>query len=226
VFSPDDDLTLRTVDYKSPRDNVVIEAGLFMGANGKDRGFIVIPKDAPDLHLPTDVLGLTLATYDSARVERGEAREALTTAATPIREAIGKSTWQRLRPTIHAYDRYRAGLTYPVKLKFEIKNDQCDPVVIESLTFRLGRGLRLHTHDKRKPQFLVCRGCKDPKKDDQYEDSCVIEPKRSVEAWLAIDPVQEKELAEAVRTKKAGDWQYKCLWLGEEVTRCDYEEEF
>ncbi len=226
VFSADDDLTLRTHDYKSPRDNVVIEAGLFMGANGKDRGFIVIPTGTPDLHLPTDLLGLTLAPYDAARAESGEAREALTTAATLIREAISKSTWMKLRPTIHSYPRYKTGLSYPLKLIFEIKNERRDPVVIESLSFKLGRGLRLQRHDKSKPQFMTCPGSKDPKRDDRYEDSCVIEPKQVVTAWIAIDPAQEKELIEAVNAKTAGVWHYRLLWLGERVTRCEYQQEF
>src|SRR6266498_3862243 len=87
VFSADDDLKMRTEDYKSPRDNVVIESGLFMGMNGKDRGFIVIPRNVSDLHLPTDLLGLTTADYDAAWAKT-EPRPALTTATTLIKEAI------------------------------------------------------------------------------------------------------------------------------------------
>lgn len=47
----------------SPRDNVVFEAGLFGGALGIRRTFIV---HAQDSKLPTDLLGLTAVRYDPA----------------------------------------------------------------------------------------------------------------------------------------------------------------
>jgi hypothetical protein len=47
----------------SPRDNVVFEAGLFGGALGMRRTFIL---HAHDAKLPTDLLGLTSVRYDAA----------------------------------------------------------------------------------------------------------------------------------------------------------------
>src|SRR6187455_683357 len=47
----------------SPRDNVVFEAGLFGGALGIRRTFILHANGAK---LPTDLLGLTTVRYDSA----------------------------------------------------------------------------------------------------------------------------------------------------------------
>src|SRR6187200_1572925 len=47
----------------SPRDNVVFEAGLFGGALGMRRTFIL---HANDSKLPTDLLGLTSVRYDPA----------------------------------------------------------------------------------------------------------------------------------------------------------------
>ena len=48
----------------SPRDNVVFEAGLFGGALGMRRTFILHANGAK---LPTDLLGLTCVRYDRAR---------------------------------------------------------------------------------------------------------------------------------------------------------------
>lgn len=50
----------------SPRDNVVFEAGLFGGALGMRRTFILHAKDSK---LPTDLLGLTCVRYDGASAD-------------------------------------------------------------------------------------------------------------------------------------------------------------
>ncbi len=62
-LTPDDMTASRGRRKASPRDNVVFELGLFMGAIGRDRTYIAAPKGI-DLKLPTDLLGLTHATYD------------------------------------------------------------------------------------------------------------------------------------------------------------------
>jgi CRP/FNR family cyclic AMP-dependent transcriptional regulator len=43
VLAPDDDVVSRTVTQRAPRDNVVFELGLFMGALGRRRTYIVSP---------------------------------------------------------------------------------------------------------------------------------------------------------------------------------------
>ena len=47
----------------APRDNVVFETGLFMGAMGRDRVFVVHDVSA-DLKIPSDFEGVTLAGFD------------------------------------------------------------------------------------------------------------------------------------------------------------------
>ncbi|WP_200176720.1 TIR domain-containing protein [Ectothiorhodospira shaposhnikovii] len=66
IFTPDDVARIREKEKQVTRDNVVYELGLFTGTLGKDRCFIVKPRDI-DLHLPTDLLGLTAADYDGNR---------------------------------------------------------------------------------------------------------------------------------------------------------------
>lgn len=58
VLSPDDVYVSRGKKKSVPRDNAVFELGLFMGALGRERAFIVTPKDN-DLKIPTDLLGVT-----------------------------------------------------------------------------------------------------------------------------------------------------------------------
>jgi tetratricopeptide (TPR) repeat protein len=66
VFTPDDVTHTRGADKATVRDNVVFELGLFLGRLGRDRTVIVSPRGV-DLHLPTDLLGVTPATYEPKR---------------------------------------------------------------------------------------------------------------------------------------------------------------
>ena len=66
IFTPDDVASIREQQKNIVRDNVVFELGLFVGTLGKERCFIVKPRDV-DLHLPTDLLGLTPADYNGER---------------------------------------------------------------------------------------------------------------------------------------------------------------
>lgn len=62
VVTPDDVSISRDKKKPAPRDNVVFELGLFMGCLGRERCFIV-NEERPDLKLPTDLLGVHLATF-------------------------------------------------------------------------------------------------------------------------------------------------------------------
>lgn len=68
VFAPDDFVKMRGQKMMAARDNVVFELGLFIGRLGRDRSFVVAP-EGHSLHLPTDLLGTTPATYDAKRAE-------------------------------------------------------------------------------------------------------------------------------------------------------------
>ena len=66
IFAPDDIVTIKNRDEHVVRDNVIFEMGLFVGAIGKSRSFILKPRDV-DMHLPTDLLGVTPADFDAKR---------------------------------------------------------------------------------------------------------------------------------------------------------------
>lgn len=67
VLAPDDVTRMRDKEVASVRDNVVFELGIFAGRLGIERCFMIAPRGNDDLHLPTDLLGLTPASYDPDR---------------------------------------------------------------------------------------------------------------------------------------------------------------
>jgi CRP/FNR family cyclic AMP-dependent transcriptional regulator len=62
VLGPDDKVFIRGEKAYAPRDNVIFELGLFMGAMKRERAFMVLPRDK-DIKIPTDILGLKPLTY-------------------------------------------------------------------------------------------------------------------------------------------------------------------
>jgi CRP/FNR family cyclic AMP-dependent transcriptional regulator len=68
VATADDIVKSRRKVKAAPRDNVIFELGLFMGASGRKRTFVVQPKGV-DLKLPSDILGMTTIRYDASRAD-------------------------------------------------------------------------------------------------------------------------------------------------------------
>ena len=62
VFAPDDVIFYRGKRHVGPRDNVIFELGLFMGALDRKRAFVVAPR-GKKLKIPTDILGTNFVTY-------------------------------------------------------------------------------------------------------------------------------------------------------------------
>ena len=85
VFSPDDILNIRDQHVLSVRDNVIFELGLFIGRLGKMRSFFIIPRNNDLLHLPTDLLGITSATFNP---DREDIQAAMGPACNKIRRVI------------------------------------------------------------------------------------------------------------------------------------------
>lgn len=81
VATPDDKTISRGETAASARDNIVLEFGLFAGALGRDRTYLLA---TGDIKLPTDVLGLTRLTYRP----QSNGRAAVTEAALQIEQQI------------------------------------------------------------------------------------------------------------------------------------------
>ncbi|WP_350269333.1 nucleotide-binding protein [Brevibacterium sp. CBA3109] len=83
VATPDDVTSSRGVEGASVRDNIIFEFGLFTGALGLDRTYLLAPGTPK---LPSDLQGLTRLSY--APRSDGNERAAVTGAALDIKERV------------------------------------------------------------------------------------------------------------------------------------------
>lgn len=86
AFTPDDVTTMREKELAVARDNVVFELGLFIGSIGKDRCYVIKPRNV-EMHLPSDLAGVTAASYDADRPD-GDIESALNVACSQVRRRI------------------------------------------------------------------------------------------------------------------------------------------
>ena len=88
AFTPDDVSRIRSHEELVARDNVVFELGLFIGAIGKDRCYIVKPRGV-DMHLPSDLLGMNVADYATDRPD-ADISSALNYACKQVKDRISE----------------------------------------------------------------------------------------------------------------------------------------
>jgi hypothetical protein len=89
VFHRDDKTIIRGNAYSSVRDNVLFELGLFIGHLGIEHCFVLLPRSVEgDFRLPTDLAGLTVASYDDTV---DDIVDAVTTSCAKIKQSIAKA---------------------------------------------------------------------------------------------------------------------------------------
>lgn len=90
VFSPDDLTEIRNQKHYTTRDNVLLEVGMYIGVLGRERTFILVPKNPSnefDLHIPSDLTGITTIFYNYNKNERNIAN-AVRDACTEIKNNL------------------------------------------------------------------------------------------------------------------------------------------
>lgn len=85
VLTPDDLALSRGTAKQAARDNVIFELGLFVGAIGRDRTFMLFDRTNPPA-LPTDLAGITAATFQQH--SSGNLEAALGAPCTKIQNVI------------------------------------------------------------------------------------------------------------------------------------------
>jgi hypothetical protein len=88
IFTPDDRIDMRGESKSVARDNVIFELGLFIGKLTRRRAFVIHPaKNA--IALPSDLYGITTATYDP---DKTNLDASLGPSCQKIREAVSRIT--------------------------------------------------------------------------------------------------------------------------------------
>lgn len=87
VLTPNDVTRIREEEVQSPRDNVLFELGLFMGRLRRERCFMLYQQDKQP-KLPSDVLGVSAATYEKS--DRKGLEQALAPACEQILDRIAE----------------------------------------------------------------------------------------------------------------------------------------
>lgn len=68
IFDENDITESRAGHYFAPRDNVVFELGLFLGAIGAERSYVLRPKST-DLKIPSDLFGITMLVWEPSDLD-------------------------------------------------------------------------------------------------------------------------------------------------------------
>jgi hypothetical protein len=92
VFGADDIAEIRGQRYLVARDNVVFEAGIFVGKIGRQRTFIVA-QNVSELQLPSDLKGITVASFSwppDQPLELGRLRSVLGAVSTLVETSIAR----------------------------------------------------------------------------------------------------------------------------------------
>jgi hypothetical protein len=88
ILTADDITFSRVTEQPSPRDNVLLELGMFLGTLGRERTFIIHEREV-DLKLPSDLVGgLTPATFEPH--SDGNLQAALGACSTSVENEIRK----------------------------------------------------------------------------------------------------------------------------------------
>lgn len=105
IFAPSDVALIREKEFSVPRDNIVLELGMFIGKLGREKTFFIVPRGVNDLHLPSDLLGLIAGDYERNRTDRS-----IIAALGPVCNKIRKSIQQKLNYSKQDHSLIKIGL--------------------------------------------------------------------------------------------------------------------
>jgi predicted nucleotide-binding protein len=131
VVTPDDKVEMRGDDFAAARDNIIFELGLFMGGLGSDRVVFVSAAKVEDFRLPSDLNGITHATYDAGRHD-GNISAAVGPACIKIKQHIMSKF------DVPALKRKKQGiLTYVGAICFRHRDDVVEYLLVSSTQGRV-----------------------------------------------------------------------------------------
>lgn len=223
LFSPDDVKTMREQTKPAVRDNVLFELGLFLGRLGRERSFFVRPRNE-DLHLPSDLKGITSAEYD-----RGvnNAQKAVSSACFQIITAI-KSLGPIHRPSSILFDSelssaahfrgkqskiYKSGKAASEQAAGEMRIDRDGVLQIDRSNAGGKYEIQLRPRGPDNPSFTKRHN--PPPRVLHITCEARVEGGTHDLRFVAKDEKHDKWLANEIRTVKSSDWtKIDCyLWV-------------
>lgn len=112
VMGSDDVVIMKDSTHNAVRDNILFELGLFLGRLGRERVYYVLPSGV-DLHLPSDLNGLTHGKYPSDHPD-------LTTALAPFCSEVIKRIKETYLPEFPAHGMNGANVLSPENSSFSL----------------------------------------------------------------------------------------------------------
>lgn len=146
VLTPDDMMVSRDEKFQSPRDNILLELGMFIGRLGRERTFIVFNRDK-DLKLPSDLAGVTMAEYGDR--QDGNLVASLGPPSTKIRYAIkSHGTFPKNTPDAILYQKTnRPFVTAKVTTHAEGNIASALNITVHNSGTSPAKNIRLHVND-------------------------------------------------------------------------------
>ncbi len=140
IVTPDDMVISRGEVQNAPRDNVLLELGMFIGNIGRERTYIVYDRQA-NIKIPSDLAGVTAATYQPHSDNNLQA--ALGAATTQIQGAIAKLGRRQRKEELVAVRK---------DTQFQIIHDLLDPAVEQYFILMFESGVKL---ERQRSPFAV-----------------------------------------------------------------------
>ncbi len=96
ILTPDDIAESRNKKSPTPRDNVVFELGLFMGAIGPERIFAALQRTKDELKIPSDLRGVTIPRFDFAATDGTKSVASIRDASSGFAKQIRKLGFRKI----------------------------------------------------------------------------------------------------------------------------------
>jgi Predicted nucleotide-binding protein containing TIR-like domain len=198
VFTPDDEVTMRGQTFRAVRDNVIFEMGMFAGALGVQRCVHLLPRGADNLHLPSDLIGLTALDYAVDRPDDNRLA-ALGPACNKMRRLLRAQARTSNAPKTQAFTRDAAFLqsqTATSVLSRYIAQWQSTPLSQDRAVLRAG--IVLDSHDPEFPRAAMRR---------------IFSFLESLSDAVLAGDVQEADARREFRSALLAFWPHACVLL-------------
>ena len=164
VAAPDDKLISRGMEKTVTRDNVIFEAGLFIGGLGINRTFIV-----SNVSLPSDFNGSTVINYEGSEPKQ----EGLDLLVSKIQETKARYRFDHMHSSALAFGYYNGYLKPLMRISIEQGMGMNLSIIVPRNVSELSALIQKHKQETNSKEIIVSNytvNCKRAGKKKQYWD--------------------------------------------------------